>query len=407
MNNGFFEALADLGTENSVDAAVMIEKVKIAMQKAAQRIYPDSKENIRVDIDPETKLFEVVLLQEVVDEEPMGSTQIHIDVARTIDPNTYVGAIIERKLDISKFGRASAQSAKQSIKGDLRDINRDRILEKFQDKENDILTATITQVEPGRGSATLMYDKTELYLLRQEQIPGEVLKEGMIVKVYVTGIANRNKKPVIKLSRVHRDLVKRLFELEVPEIYDGTVEVKSISREAGARSKIAVCSHDPNVDAIGSCIGPKRSRISAIVKELNGEKIDIIPYSEDPAEFIAHALSPAKVLSVTILDEEQRTCVAVVPSDQLSLAIGNRGQNAKLAAKLTGFKIDIKSDQDDITELLEAAAQAKAEREALAAQAAEEEAALESALDEELEEDMEELAALDADEAADAEEENE
>ncbi len=407
MNNGFFEALADLGTENSVDAAVMIEKVKIAMQKAAQRIYPDSKENIRVDIDPETKVFEVVLLQEVVDEEPMGSTQIHIDVARTIDPNTYVGAIIERKLDISKFGRASAQSAKQSIKGDLRDINRDRILEKFQDKENDILTATITQVEPGRGSATLMYDKTELYLLRQEQIPGEVLKEGMIVKVYVTGIANRNKKPVIKLSRVHRDLVKRLFELEVPEIYDGTVEVKSISREAGARSKIAVCSHDPNVDAIGSCIGPKRSRISAIVKELNGEKIDIIPYSEDPAEFIAHALSPAKVLSVTILDEEQRTCVAVVPSDQLSLAIGNRGQNAKLAAKLTGFKIDIKSDQDDITELLEAAAQAKAEREALAAQAAEEEAALESALDEELEEDMEELAALDADEAADAEEENE
>ncbi len=399
MNNGFFEALADLGTENSVDAAVMIEKVKIAMQKAAQRIYPDSKENIRVDIDPETKVFDVVLLQEVVDEEPMGSTQIHIDEARTIDPGAYVGAIIERKLDISKFGRASAQSAKQSIKGDLRDINRDRILEKFQDKENDILTATITQVEPGRGSATLMYDKTELYLLRQEQIPGEVLREGMTIKVYVTGIANRNKKPVIKLSRVHRDLVKRLFELEVPEIYDGTVEVKSISREAGSRSKIAVVSHDPNVEAIGACIGPKRSRISAIVKELNGEKIDIIPYSEDPAEFIAHALSPAKVISVTILDEEQRTCVAVVPSDQLSLAIGNRGQNAKLAAKLTGFKIDIKSEQDDITELIEAAAQAKAEREALAAKAAEEEAALESALDEELAEDVEALDTLDADEA--------
>lgn len=351
MNNGFFEALADLGTENSVDAEIMIEKVKIAMQKAAQRIYPDSKENIRVDIDPENRIFDVVLLQEVVDTEPMGSTQVHIDVARTIDPDTYVGATIERKLDISKFGRASAQSAKQSIKGDLRDINRDRILDKFQDKENDIITATITQVEPGRGSATLMYDKTELYLLRQEQIPGEVLREGMSVKVYVTGIANRNKKPIIKLSRVHRDLVKRLFELEVPEIYDGTVEVKAISREAGARSKIAVFSHDPNVDAIGSCIGPKRSRISAIVRELNGEKIDIIPYSEDPAEFIAHALSPAKVLSVTITDEEQRTCVAVVPNDQLSLAIGNRGQNAKLAAKLTGFKIDIKSDLDPLPEL--------------------------------------------------------
>ncbi len=346
MNNEFFEALADLGAENSVDADVMIEKVKSAMQKAAQRIYPDCKENIRVDIDPEKKIFNVSLMQEVVDEEPINATQIHIDVARTIDPNTYVGAMLEKRLDISKFGRASAQSAKQSIKGDLRDINRDRLLEKFADKENDILTATITQVEPGRGSATLLYDKTELYLLRSEQIPGEVLKEGMSIKVYVTGIANKSKKPIVKVSRVHRDLVKRLFELEVPEIFDGTVEVKAISREAGSRSKIAVISHDANVDAIGSCIGPRRSRISAIVKELNGEKIDIIPYSEDPAEFIAHALSPAKVLSVTILDEEERTCVAVVPNDQLSLAIGNRGQNAKLAAKLTGFKIDIKSDQD-------------------------------------------------------------
>ncbi len=346
MNNEFFEALADLGAENSVDADVMIEKVKSAMQKAAQRIYPDCKENIRVDIVPERKIFNVYLLQEVVDEEPINATQIHIDVARTIDPNTYVGAILEKRLDISKFGRASAQSAKQSIKGDLRDINRDRLLEKFADKENDILTATITQVEPGRGSATLLYDKTELYLLRSEQIPGEVLQEGMSIKVYVTGIANKSKKPIVKVSRVHRDLVKRLFELEVTEIQDGTVEVKAISREAGSRSKIAVVSHDPNVDAIGSCIGPKRSRISAIVRELNGEKIDIIPYSEDPAEFIAHALSPAKVLSVTILDEEERTCMAIVPNDQLSLAIGNRGQNAKLAAKLTGFKIDIKSDQD-------------------------------------------------------------
>ncbi len=369
MNNEFFEALADLGTENSVDAEIMIEKVKSAMQKAAQRIYPDCKENIRVDIDPENRIFNVSLLQEVVDEEPINATQIHIDVARTIDPDTYVGAILEKRLDISKFGRASAQSAKQSIKGDLRDINRDRILEKFQDKENDIITATITQVEPGRGSATLMYDKTELYLLRQEQIPGEVLREGMTIKVYVTGIANKSKKPVIKLSRVHRDLVKRLFELEVPEIFDGTVEVKAISREAGARSKIAVVSHDANVDAIGSCIGPKRSRISAIVRELNGEKIDIIPYSEDPAEFIAHALSPAKVLNVTITSEEERTCVAVVPNDQLSLAIGNRGQNAKLAAKLTGFKIDIKSDQDPDAF---AAAQAAAQKAEAAEEAAEE-----------------------------------
>ncbi len=356
MDNNFFEALADLGTENSVDAAVVIEKVKTAMQKAAQRMYPDCKECIRVDIDPEKKIFDVVLLQEIVDDEPYNDSEVNIDVARAIDPNAYVGGTLERKLDISKFGRASAQSAKQSIKGDLRDINRDRILEKFEPKVKDIITATITQVEPGRGAATLMYDKTELYLLRQEQIPGEVLKEGMTIKVYVTDIANRSKKPIIKLSRVHRDLVKRLFELEVPEIYDGTVVVKSISREAGSRSKIAVQSLDPNVDAIGACIGPKRSRISAIVKELNGEKIDIIPYSEDPAEFISSALAPAKVLRVYVTEEEHDSyendnsprisAIAVVPHDQLSLAIGNKGQNAKLAAKLTGCKIDIKSDQE-------------------------------------------------------------
>ncbi len=360
MNNNFFEALADLGTENSVDAEVVIEKVKSAMQKAAQRMYPDCKECIRVDIIPEQRIFDVVLLQEIVDEEPFNDTQVYIDEARAIDPNAYVGGTLERKLDISKFGRASAQSAKQSIKGDLRDINRDRILEKFESKVKDIITATVTQVEPGRGSATLMYDKTELYLLRQEQIPGEVLREGMSIKVYVTDIANRSKKPIIKLSRVHRDLVKRLFELEVPEIYDGTVAVKAISREAGSRSKIAVQSLDPNVDAIGACIGPKRSRISAIVKELGGEKIDIIPYSEDPAEFISRALAPAKVLSVHIIDEgtdsipefendarqPKLSAIAVVPHDQLSLAIGNKGQNAKLAAKLTGCKIDIKSDQE-------------------------------------------------------------
>ena len=365
MDKNFFEALADLGTENSVDAATVIEKVKSAMQKAAQRMYPECKECIRVDIDPEKMIFDVYLLQTIVDDEPFNNTEINIDEARAQDPNAYVGGIFEKRLDISKFGRASAQSAKQSIKGDLRDINRDRILEKFDSKVDDIITATVTQVEPGRGAATLMYDKTELYLLRQDQIPGEVLREGMSIKVYVTKIANRSKKPIIKLSRIHKGLVKRLFELEVPEIFDGTVEVKSISREAGSRSKIAVASNDPNVDAVGACIGKSRSRISAIVRELNGEKIDIIPYSDDPAEYIAKALSPAKVLKVYILPPEEEpeeyitesgerrertpklSAIAVVPHDQLSLAIGNKGQNAKLAAKLTECKIDIKSDQEE------------------------------------------------------------
>lgn len=345
MDNSFFEALSTLGSEANVDTDLLVEKVKSAMLKAARKAYPDSEENIRVEIDPATKTFEMYLMQTVVDDEPIDENEVNIDVAKTIDPNAYVGGTVPKHLDIAKFGRAAAQSAKQSIKGDLREINRERILGEFQDLENDCITCQVSQVEPG-GTATLLYNKTELYLFRNEQIPGEVLKEGQMVKVYITTIANKQKKPIIKISRVRKELVKRLFELEIPEIYDGTVEIKAISREAGSRTKVAVWSKDPNVDAIGACIGPKRARISAIVSELNGEKIDIIPYSEKPEEFIAKALAPATVLSVTILSEEDRTCTIVVPNNQLSLAIGNKGQNAKLAAKLTGYKIDIKPEFD-------------------------------------------------------------
>ena len=345
MDNSFFEALSTLGSEANVDTDLLVEKVKSAMLKAARKAYPDSEENIRVEIDPTTKTFEMYLMQTVVDDEPIDENEVNIDVAKTIDPNAYVGGTVPKRLDIAKFGRAAAQSAKQSIKGDLREINRERILGEFQDLENDCITCQVSQVEPG-GTATLLYNKTELYLFRNEQIPGEVLKEGKMVKVYITTIANKQKKPIIKISRVRKELVKRLFELEIPEIYDGTVEIKAISREAGSRTKVAVWSKDPNVDAIGACIGPKRARISAIVSELNGEKIDIIPYSEKPEEFIAKALAPATVLSVTILSEEDRTCTIVVPNNQLSLAIGNKGQNAKLAAKLTGYKIDIKPEFD-------------------------------------------------------------
>ena len=345
MDNSFFEALSTLGSEANVDTDLLVEKVKSAMLKAARKAYPDSEENIRVEIDPTTKTFEMYLMQTVVDDEPIDENEVNIDVAKTIDPNAYVGGTVPKRLDIAKFGRAAAQSAKQSIKGDLREINRERILGEFQDLENDCITCQVSQVEPG-GTATLLYNKTELYLFRNEQIPGEVLKEGQMVKVYITTIANKQKKPIIKISRVRKELVKRLFELEIPEIYDGTVEIKAISREAGSRTKVAVWSKDPNVDAIGACIGPKRARISAIVSELNGEKIDIIPYSEKPEEFIAKALAPATVLSVTILSEEDRTCTIVVPNNQLSLAIGNKGQNAKLAAKLAGYKIDIKPEFD-------------------------------------------------------------
>jgi len=345
MNKGFFEALSLLGNENSVSVNTLIEKVKGALMKAVKKAYPDC-ENINIHINPETNEFEITILKEVVDDEPLDDNEINIDVAKTIDPHAYVGGNIAIKIDTAKFGRAAAQSAKQSIKTDLREINRENLLNQFQNKENECISAYISQIEPSRGTATLIYDKTELYLFKSEQIPGEVLKEGKNIKVYITGITNKEKKPIIKISRTHRDLVKRLFEIEVPEIYDGTIEIKSISREAGSRTKIAVWSKNPDVDAVGACIGPKRSRITSIVDELSGEKIDIINYSENPAEFISKSLAPSEVEKVILSKDDSKSCVVVVPDSQLSLAIGNRGQNAKLAAKLTGFKIDIKPSSE-------------------------------------------------------------
>lgn len=348
MDN-FFDALKMLGEENSVETELLVEKVKSAMLKAAKRAYPHSEDRIRVEIDPARKKFAMYIVQEIIEDEPIDENEINIATARTIDPNAVVGGTILKEIDISKLGRMAALSAKQSIKGDLREINREQMLDKFEGKERECITARITQIEPGRGTATVMYEGTELYLFKNEQIPGEVLTEDTYIKVYITGIVCKTKKPIVKISRTHKDLVKRLFEMEVPEIYEGTVQVKAVSREAGSRTKIAVWSTDANVDAVGSCIGARRSRITAVVNELNGEKIDIIPWSEKPEEFIAKALAPAEVLKAIITSYEEKTCTVVVPNNQLSLAIGNKGQNAKLAAKLTGFKIDIKPQFDAAT----------------------------------------------------------
>lgn len=347
----FFDALKLLGEENSVETEQLIEKVKSAMLKAAKRAYPHSEERIRVDIDPATKKFAMYIAQEIIEDQPFDENEINIDVAKTIDPNAVVGGTIMKEIDISKFGRMAALSAKQSIKGDLREINRNQMLSKFEDKEHECIVAKVSQVEPGKGNVTVIYEGTELYLFKKEQIPKETFKEGTNVKVYITDIIGKTKKPIVKISRTHKDLVKKLFEMEVPEIADGTVEVKSISREAGSRTKIAIFSNDPNVDAVGACIGPAKSRITAVVNELNGEKIDIIPWSEKPEEFISRALAPAKTLKtvITSLEEKNSACTVIVPDDQLSLAIGNKGQNAKLAAKLTGFKIDIKPKTNPVT----------------------------------------------------------
>ncbi|MCQ2459303.1 MAG: transcription termination factor NusA [Ruminococcus sp.] len=350
-NNAFFKALESLGEENSVGTELLIEKVKSAMLKAAKRAYPHSEERIRVEIDAKSKKFAMYIVQDIIDDQPFDENEINIDAAKLIDPNAMIGGTILKEIDISKLGRMAALSAKQSIKGDLREISREQMLEKFEKREHDCITAKVTQVEPGSGTVTVVFEGTELYLFRKEQIPGEVLEEGKNVKIYVTGIVGKNKKPVVKISRTHKDLVKRLFEIEVPEIYEGIIEIKAISREAGSRTKIAVWSNDPNVDAVGSCIGEKRSRIQAIVNELSGEKIDIIPWSEEPAKFIAKSLAPAEVLKTVILSTEEKNCMCtvIVPNNQLSLAIGNKGQNAKLAAKLTGYKIDIKPRFDSIT----------------------------------------------------------
>ena len=345
-NNSFFEALELLGSENSVETELLIEKVKSAMLKAARKAYPHSEERIKVDIDPLTKKFAMYIEQEIIDDYPIDENEINIDVARTIDPNAYVGGKILKEIDISRLGRMAALSAKQSIKGDLREINREQMLNRIESKEHECITGKISQIDPGRGTATIEYEGTELYLFKNEQIPGEKLEEGKPIKVYITSIVGKNKKPIVKISRTHKDLVKRLFELEVPEIYDGTVEIKAISREAGSRTKIAVWSKDPDIDPVGACIGTKHARVKAVVKELHDEKIDVILWSEVPEEFISKALAPAEVLKTIITSDTEKTCTVIVPNNKLSLAIGNKGQNAKLAAKLTGYKIDIKPQFD-------------------------------------------------------------
>ncbi|MBQ3162342.1 MAG: transcription termination/antitermination protein NusA [Oscillospiraceae bacterium] len=344
MNKEFFEALELLAQENGIPMETLVEKIEQGIARAVKKEYPDC-ENYHVKIDMDKKKLEVCLMRTVVDDEPLDMSEIHIDEAiATCTKRAKVGDVVPFKLSTAKFGRVAAQNAKQAIRTELKGFERAKYINQFDSKVQEAVSATVQRIEPESGNATLTIDKNEVYLFKNEQIPGEVLKEGDIVKLYVVDIINRERRPMVKVSRTHKDLVKRLFELEIPEIYDGTVEVKAISREAGSRTKIAVWSKDKNVDPVGSCIGPKHSRIQNIVNELNGEKIDIIIYDEDPAVFIAHALAPAEVLSVTVEEGEQKSCTVVVPNNQLSLAIGNKGQNAKLAARLTGFKIDIKPE---------------------------------------------------------------
>ena len=248
------------------------------------------------------------------------------------------------KLDPKQFCRIAVQVARNTIRQGIRDGEKSQVLVEFQSKVQEIVSAQVERVDPKTGNATIRIGKAEAVLPRGEQVAGEVIHEGDTIKVYVADVKNTEKGPRVIISRTHPDFVKRLFEKEVPEIYDGIVEIKSVSREAGSRTKIAVFSRDENVDPRGACIGPRGVRVGAIVNELAGEKIDVVEYSEDPVKFIAAALSPAEVVKVEVDPNGEKVCKATVPDSQLSLAIGNKGQNARLAAKLTGWKIDIRPE---------------------------------------------------------------
>ncbi len=343
MNADFFEALALLEKERKVSADYLLEKIKNAIVIAVKRDY-GGEDNIIVEIDPEKQTFKVSVRKEVVEEVEDPETQMTLEEAQTYRSRAKIGGTIDIPLKTKDFGRIAAQTAKHVIRQGIREAERNQLCEELQSKQDEIITATVMRIDHKKGAAVLEIGNSEAFLPKAEQVPTEELLEGDRVKVYVVDVAVSDRGPKIMISRTHPGLVKRLMEMEVPEIFDGTVEVKGISREAGMRTKIAVYSKDENVDPRGACIGPRGARIAHVVDELGGEKIDVVLWNEDPVKYIAEALSPAKVVGVEILDEEAHTCRVTVPDNELSLAIGNKGQNARLAARLTGYKIDIRPE---------------------------------------------------------------
>ena len=343
-----FAALAMLEKERGIPQTFMMDKIIQAVTTAYKRDHKDV-ENVIVDVDEEHQRLKMYVQKNVVAEEDYVDpfNEIPVEEAKTISARYEIGDVVNIPVDNTEFGRIAAGNGKQVIIQGLREAEHGMIYDEWGSKQHEILTGVVTRIDPRTNAVSLRIgtgtESTEALLLSGEQVPGEELVEGQHVKVYVVDVRRSTRGPQILISRTHPGLVKRLFELEVPEIYDGTVEVKSIAREAGSRTKMAVWSSDENVDPIGACVGPKGQRVAAVVEELRGEKIDIIKYSDDPAEYIAAALAPADVVDVR-LAEEGKACRVIVPDDQLSLAIGKEGQNARLAARLTGYKIDIKPE---------------------------------------------------------------
>ncbi|AWI12187.1 MAG: transcription termination factor NusA [Caldibacillus thermoamylovorans] len=342
MSSELLDALDRLEKEKGISRDVIVEAIEAALVSAYKRNF-NQAQNVRTDFNLTTGTMHVYARKEVVDEVFDSRLEIAIEEARKINPNYEIGDIVEIEVTPKEFGRIAAQTAKQVVTQRVREAERGIIYEEFVDREDDIMTGIVQRKDNRYVYVSL--GKTEALLPVHEQMQNEQYNHNDRMKVYITKVEKTTKGPQIFISRSHPNLLKRLFELEVPEIYEGIVEIKSVAREAGDRSKVSVWSDNPDVDPVGSCVGPKGSRVQAVVDELNGEKIDIVKFSKDPVEFVANALSPSKVLDV-IVNEEEKSTVVIVPDYQLSLAIGKRGQNARLAAKLTNWKIDIKSESD-------------------------------------------------------------
>ncbi len=342
MSSELQDALLLLEKEKGISRDVIVEAIEAALVSAYRRNF-NQAQNVRIDINLGVGTMRVFARKEVVEEVFDPRLEISIEDARGINPNYQIEDIVEIEVTPKDFGRIAAQTAKQVVTQRVREAERGIIYSEFIDREEDIMTGIVQRQDPKFIYVSL--GKIEAILPSNEQMPNERYKPHDRIKVFLTKVEKTTKGPQIFVSRTHPGLLKRLFEIEVPEIYDGTVEIKSVAREAGDRSKISVHSDNTEVDPVGSCVGPKGTRVQAVVNELKGEKIDIVEWSADPVEFVANALSPSKVLDV-IVNEDDKATTVVVPDYQLSLAIGKRGQNARLAAKLTGWKIDIKSETD-------------------------------------------------------------
>ena len=340
MNKELVEAIDLLEREKEISRETLFEAIESSLLIACRNNFGKS-DNIHITMDRDTCEYEVYAEKTVVEEVLDKSLEISLEEAKKIDPEAEIGSTVKIDIDSKEFGRIATQNAKNAILQKIREEERNSVYDRFQGLTRNVVTGIVQRVNGRNISINL--GKADAILSEKEQVRGEILRPTDRIKVYILDVRNTPKGPRISVSRTHPELVKKLFEAEVAEVRDGTVEIKSISREAGSRTKIAVYSNDPDVDAVGACVGMNGNRVNAVVSELGGEKIDIVNWDENPALFIENALSPSQVISV-IVDPDEKTAKVVVPNLQLSLAIGKEGQNARLAARLTGYKIDIKSE---------------------------------------------------------------